>query len=340
MRNLPSSNEQVSAQFLFRTYLSCHALHARKPVLLSALKLTEPELRDPRRWFNHHDIGKMIRVTQQELGRDDIQEDIARNMVPAGFSDAGYSAFFEHELGEVLESTLMAQGLGGLNPPYRFQRSIRGDRLFLNRDNLKSPNLIHLLFSLICQSALPWETERLNWVRAAHFGHSRPVGFQGLMRGKSIPCHFERPATYLEFLPGAFSITNPLQNSDLQIATRRQNRFLYDHSPGLQPLANLIYTYLLRLLDKRGLSLDAAARTLGIAERTLRRKLVAEGLSFRSILERVRRDTCKLYFLEGRRSLAEISTKLGYSELSAFTRAYSSWYGYPPSRGRTAAIAA
>jgi AraC-like DNA-binding protein len=79
-----------------------------------------------------------------------------------------------------------------------------------------------------------------------------------------------------------------------------------------------------------------------MAERTLRRKLVAENTSFRNILEKARRDACRLYFLEGTRSLSEIAAKLGYSELSAFTRAYTAWYGHPPSRDMAAisAIAA
>ena len=82
--------------------------------------------------------------------------------------------------------------------------------------------------------------------------------------------------------------------------------------------------------------------TFGMAERTLRRKLGAKGLSYRQLLEQVRRDTCHLYFLEGTRKLSEISAKLGYSELSAFTRAYTGWYGHPPSQdsGMSTALAA
>ena len=125
-------------------------------------------------------------------------------------------------------------------------------------------------------------------------------------------------------------------------AARQQEAFFSRNRFERQNLAKLTYEYLLYLLDKSGLSLDAAAVTFGMAERTLRRKLAAEGLSYRQLLEQVRRDTCQLYFLEGTRNLSEISAKLGYSELSAFTRAYTCWYGHPPSRdsGNGVALAA
>lgn len=87
------------------------------------------------------------------------------------------------------------------------------------------------------------------------------------------------------------------------------------------PFAKLCYDYLAYLLDKSRPNLHSAAETLAMAERTLRCKLVAEGTSFWQVLEFVRRDVCQLYFLEGTHELSDISTRLGYSELSAFTLA-------------------
>ncbi len=69
-----------------------------------------------------------------------------------------------------------------------------------------------------------------------------------------------------------------------------------------------------------------------MSARTLRRKLVQEGMAFRDLLDRVRRDMCKLYFMEDTRALGEIAALLGYGDLSAFTRAHKNWTGLPPSR--------
>ncbi|MEL7129390.1 MAG: AraC family transcriptional regulator ligand-binding domain-containing protein [Pseudomonadota bacterium] len=74
------------------------------------------------------------------------------------------------------------------------------------------------------------------------------------------------------------------------------------------------------------------AETLGSTERTLRRRLSDEGVTFRDVLEAARKDACDLYLKEGKRSVADLALLLGYSEQSAFTRAFKGWFGMPPSQ--------
>lgn len=74
------------------------------------------------------------------------------------------------------------------------------------------------------------------------------------------------------------------------------------------------------------------AETLGTTERTLRRRLSEENTTFREVLERARKDACDLYLGEGKRSVADLALLLGYSEHSAFTRAFKNWYGVPPTK--------
>ncbi len=78
--------------------------------------------------------------------------------------------------------------------------------------------------------------------------------------------------------------------------------------------------------------IGSVAAALEMSERTLRRRLTEEGTSFRDLLEQVRRQTCALLLRDGRMSLSAISEALGYSEQSAFNRAFRSWYGVPPRR--------
>lgn len=69
-------------------------------------------------------------------------------------------------------------------------------------------------------------------------------------------------------------------------------------------------------------TLDSMAATFGVSERVLRRKLVAEGMSFCALRDRVRRNLSELCLMEGKRSIGEIAVLLGYGEISAFTRAH------------------
>jgi AraC-like DNA-binding protein len=80
----------------------------------------------------------------------------------------------------------------------------------------------------------------------------------------------------------------------------------------------------------------SVARRLGMSERTLRRALAAERGSFREIVDAVRRERARALLDDPRRSIAEVALSLGFSELSAFSRAYKRWTGLSPSRGRHA----
>jgi len=335
--------DPVSGHFLFRVYRSCRKLNARKPVLLDAMGLTDADLRNPSYRVDETPITRLCRATESELNSNDLFSEIGRNMVPSCFSDVGYAALFESSFKKALIASLSAQGLGCEMLPCHIERSDRGDRLIWNSAVITSPDLIHIVFATIFHIGQILVTRGRRSVRAAYFMHEKPDGFGGYLDGSgsisTIPCFFSQPQTYLEYYPDLMDSPSPSKNLLLvQMARRRKNNFQYEETDN-SPLSKPIYNYLVRLLDKSGLSLEDAAKTFGMAERTLRRRLVNEGTSYRQILEQARRDTCELYFLEGTRTLSEISTKLGYSELSAFTRAYSSWYGHPPSKDMTAITA-
>jgi len=77
-------------------------------------------------------------------------------------------------------------------------------------------------------------------------------------------------------------------------------------------------------------TLPRVAKLLGTAERTLRRRLADEDSSFRDILEAARRDALEIYLSDEKRTWAEIAILLGYSDQSAFIRAFKSWYDVTP----------
>lgn len=79
---------------------------------------------------------------------------------------------------------------------------------------------------------------------------------------------------------------------------------------------------------------DEVARLLHVSPRTLHRRLADEGTSFRSIKEHLRRELALQRLEKTRASVADIATELGYSEPSAFFRAFRGWTGASPSAHR------
>ncbi|WP_321962792.1 AraC family transcriptional regulator [Paraburkholderia sp. J7] len=77
-------------------------------------------------------------------------------------------------------------------------------------------------------------------------------------------------------------------------------------------------------------SLNAIARALAISPRTLQRRLSEAGTSFDEIRDEVREDLAVKYVQQSSLPLAEISEMLGYSQQSAFSRAFKRLRGMTP----------
>ncbi|WP_204249020.1 AraC family transcriptional regulator [Nocardia arizonensis] len=81
---------------------------------------------------------------------------------------------------------------------------------------------------------------------------------------------------------------------------------------------------------------DQVAASLFMTPRTLRRRLIEEGSSYRRILDEVRRGLAEQLLDETRLSVGEIAERLGYAETAAFTHAFRRWTGAPPRAHRRA----
>jgi AraC-like DNA-binding protein len=90
-------------------------------------------------------------------------------------------------------------------------------------------------------------------------------------------------------------------------------------------------------LPSADVGLPAVAARLGLAEATLYRRLRAQGLQYSEIVRDLRHRLAVTLLAQPTLSLTDISMLLGYSELSAFTRAFSQWTGVSPSAYRQAA---
>jgi AraC-like DNA-binding protein len=81
---------------------------------------------------------------------------------------------------------------------------------------------------------------------------------------------------------------------------------------------------------------EDVARSLGMSERTLARKLSDEGLNFTETLQQLRRDLAVRYLDDRKLHISKIAWLLGFHEVSAFTHAFKRWTGKTPSQLRTA----
>lgn len=95
-------------------------------------------------------------------------------------------------------------------------------------------------------------------------------------------------------------------------------------------------TWLIRTLPRSDqITLSQAAKYFGITERTLQRRLALRRTTFIEIRARIRMRLAHRLLCDRNLSLTTISGKLGFSESSAFTRAFRSHTGHSPRSFRT-----
>jgi AraC-like DNA-binding protein len=82
------------------------------------------------------------------------------------------------------------------------------------------------------------------------------------------------------------------------------------------------------------ISMNSMADRLQISRRTLHRKLVESGTSFNRVRDTVLFQKAKRLMADPQNSLQQVADQTGFSELSAFHRAFKRWSGFVPSQYR------
>jgi AraC-like DNA-binding protein len=92
-----------------------------------------------------------------------------------------------------------------------------------------------------------------------------------------------------------------------------------------------VKTKIIDLLPSGDIHIGQIADSLCISTRTLQRRLNHEETNFANLLTEARRELASEYILDGNKPLDQISYLLGFSEISAFSRAFKGWTGMSPS---------
>ena len=102
-------------------------------------------------------------------------------------------------------------------------------------------------------------------------------------------------------------------------------------------ILNTAIAAIMRQLPSGEVSEKSIASELNLTTRTLNRKLRDQGVGFRTLLTSVRKELVERYIRDPVYCITEISFLLGYTDTSAFSRAFRRWYGQSPTEFREGA---
>ncbi len=167
-----------------------------------------------------------------------------------------------------------------------------------------------------------------------HFEHARPEGGREHERAFGAPTLFGQRTNAIAFRrdelgqpmgacdPYLFAVIEPFLAQ--RAATRQAPT---DFVTALKQEIKL-------QLGEGASTLRALSRRMGVETGALQRRLRELDVSYNDLLRAVRQDLALRYIRETDMPLTEIALAVGYSELSAFSRAFRAWTGVSPQRYR------
>ena len=182
---------------------------------------------------------------------------------------------------------------------------------------------------------------RLNYIKdlapvSVTLRHPKPACSAKFFAYFRCPVLFEAP-TYSLTLP-IEAVDKILPSSNPQLA-ELNDQVMIDYLAELDHdnITHKVKAVIIDQLPSGKVTDEIVARALYMSSRKLQRQLQSAGTTFTTLLNEIRQDLAEKYLREQHNNITEIAFLLGFSESSAFSRAFKRWLGVTPREYRQAA---
>jgi AraC-like DNA-binding protein len=164
----------------------------------------------------------------------------------------------------------------------------------------------------------------------ARFSYSAPAYADEYERILRLPIRFDAVEDGVLFPIAMMDSSNPSADAALRQLLERYAADRLAEIPTSARFSQRIRACILSMLPLGKLTADAVAAQFSMSNRTLRRRLQQEATSYQEILDDVRAELASYYLTNEKRRIDEIAFLLGFSDPSAFTKAFRRWTGETP----------
>ncbi|MFC5695466.1 AraC family transcriptional regulator [Pseudomonas sp. GCM10022186] len=188
--------------------------------------------------------------------------------------------------------------------------------------------------SLVTMQA--WATGKTVHPLWVSFRHARPDDIREQQEFFACPLHFGAMENSISYPPEILDLRLIQENRQvLQVMESLSSQQLDFLEARSEPeWMTVCRQAIAESLKDASSSLDHIASTVGVPGWKLRRLLAKEGLTVRDLVDSVRQDLARHYMANPDLSLLDVAFLLGFSEQSAFQRAFRRWTGEAPGRTR------
>ncbi len=167
------------------------------------------------------------------------------------------------------------------------------------------------------------------------FIHGRNSDLRAFERFFGCPVEFGASLDQLAFSHETLAL--PLVTEDRHLLETLQpicDEAAKKRGTAIGTLRALVENEVQRLLPHGKARRENVAKTLGLSERTLTRKLAGEGATYEQVVDQLRQSLALEYMKEQGASLSQMAWLLGYEGSTSFNHAFRRWTGRSPSEVR------
>ncbi len=304
--------------------------------ILGQAGISEKELNSPLSEINLSQYCKMFEAAASQTNNDNIGLQFGQNFQPKQLGMLGYSA---------ISSPTLAAGLRNMKmffPAHQEQTSFRliqdDGILWLSyrivdsriRNRRQDADLSLGMFCNVFRNALGNDWSPLE----VQFEHAKPEHAHEHEAAFGAPVAFNRRTNAFAFRRSDLDAKMPDHDPYLfaMVKAFMENRCKTSDDP--MDFATVVRNEIKMQLGSSIPSLDEIASLLGLTGPSFQKRLRKHGLNYNNIIRAARHELALHYMDDSDMALTEIALDLGYSELSAFSRAFSNWTGMSPQRYR------
>ena len=171
--------------------------------------------------------------------------------------------------------------------------------------------------------------------KRVQLAHRDPGACDSYRRMFGANVSFEQPVNRFTFLEANLDRLNVSADPRLFKVLQQLADILIDERKTVIDFRASVSNKIVDLLGVSNPTLALVAKELNLGERTVQRRLALEGTSFEDVLAASRRSVAERLLRDTELPLTDIAFMLGFSELSAFTRAAKRWHGVSPRQFRS-----
>jgi|GEM_PF-1462155 len=198
-----------------------------------------------------------------------------------------------------------------------------------------NPALTAVLLA-ITHRCISWAIDRSVHLMSVRVPHPAPAEYGDYQ--SMFGCEVEFMAPRAELVFDRRILAEPINrtHADIEALLRSAPQSLLKSEEVADSHAERVRRILRNYLGSESMSCDDIASMVGMSRQTLHRRLREENTSFLDLREQVICDEAIESLNRGDETVAALAARLGFSEPSAFTRAFRRWTGASPSAYRLA----